>query len=53
MIIVTHEIDFAKKVADKILFMADGEIAVAGTPEEVFEKSQDERIRTFLAKIDE
>ena len=53
MIIVTHEIDFAKKVADKILFMADGEIAVAGTPEEVFEKSQDERLCSFLSKVEE
>ena len=53
MIIVTHEMEFAKKVADKVLFMADGEIAVAGTPEEVFERSEDERIKTFLAKIEE
>ncbi|MBQ4269540.1 MAG: amino acid ABC transporter ATP-binding protein, partial [Clostridia bacterium] len=53
MIIVTHEMEFAKKVADKVLFMADGEIAVAGTPEEVFEASGDERIKTFLAKIEE
>lgn len=49
MIIVTHEIDFAKNVSDKIAFMSDGVVAEYGTPDEVFNNSSDEELRRFLA----
>lgn len=48
MIIVTHEMEFAKEVADRVIFMADGHIIEAGTPEEIFEKPQNERTQRFL-----
>ncbi len=50
MIIVTHEMEFARSVADKILFIADGEIAECGTPEEVFDSPKTEKLKTFLNK---
>ena len=50
MIVVTHEMEFAKNVADKIIFMADGVIEEEGTPEEVFGNPKSEKIRAFLAK---
>lgn len=50
MVIVTHEMDFARKVADKIIFMENGVIAVEGNPEEVF-ASDHERMREFLGKL--
>ena len=50
MIIVTHEMDFARHVADKVIFMADGVIEEQGTPEEVFDHPQSEKTRAFLAK---
>lgn len=50
MIIVTHEMEFARKVSDRILFMDKGYVVVEGTPEEVFQ-SQNERIREFLGKL--
>ena len=50
MIIVTHEMEFAKNVADKILFIADGEIAEQGAPEEVFENPKTEKLKAFLKK---
>ena len=50
MVIVTHEMDFARKVADKIIFMENGVIAVEGNPEEVF-ASNHERMREFLGKL--
>lgn len=50
MIVVTHEMEFAKNVADKIIFMADGVIEEEGTPEEVFGAPKSEKIRAFLAK---
>ena len=49
MIIVTHEMEFARNVADHVIFMADGVIAEEGTPEEVFEHAQNEKTRHFLA----
>lgn len=49
MIIVTHEMDFAKNVSDKIAFMSDGVVAEYGTPDEVFNNSSDEELRRFLA----
>lgn len=50
MIIVTHEMDFARHVADKVIFMADGVIEEMGTPEEVFDCPKSEKTRAFLAK---
>ena len=51
MVVVTHEMGFAKEVADQIWFMADGYVQEVGTPEEVFEHSTSERAKDFLAKI--
>jgi polar amino acid transport system ATP-binding protein len=48
MIIVTHEMNFARDVADRVFFMDNGEIAESGTPEEIFGNPQLERTRTFL-----
>lgn len=50
MIIVTHEMDFAKDVADRIIFMDDGMIIEQGTPAEVFGNSQKERTKQFLTR---
>ncbi|MBE5752923.1 MAG: amino acid ABC transporter ATP-binding protein [Clostridiales bacterium] len=48
MIIVTHEMEFARSVADKVLFIADGEIAEQGSPEELFENPKSEKLKAFL-----
>lgn len=48
MIVVTHEMEFAKNVADKIIFMADGVIEEIGTPEEVFDNPKSEKTKAFL-----
>lgn len=48
MIIVTHEMEFAKNVADHVIFMADGVIEEQGTPEEVFDHPKSEKTRAFL-----
>ena len=48
MIVVTHEMDFARSVADVIIYMADGVIEEMGTPEEVFENPKSEKTRAFL-----
>ncbi len=53
MIIVTHEIEFAKNVADRIIFMDEGIIAEMGTPEEVIDNPKNERTRLFLNKFNE
>ena len=50
MIIVTHEMEFAKNVADRIIFMADGVIEEEGTPDEIFGNPKSEKIKAFLAK---
>lgn len=50
MVIVTHEMNFAKKVADKVIFMDNGYIVEQGTPEEVF-SSENERMKEFLGKL--
>ena len=50
MIVVTHEMEFAKNVADKVIFMADGVIAEMGTPEEVFDNPKNEKTKAFLQK---
>ncbi|MEM9900474.1 MAG: amino acid ABC transporter ATP-binding protein [Pseudomonadota bacterium] len=51
MVVVTHEMGFARKVADKMVFMDAGEIVEAGPPGDVFEAPQTERCRTFLSQI--
>lgn len=51
MIVVTHEIDFARDVADKIIFMADGVIAEEGTPEQVINNPQNPRTQAFLSRF--
>ena len=51
MIIVTHEMGFAREVANKVVFMADGIIQEYGSPEKVFEHPQSERLINFLGKV--
>ena len=51
MICVTHEMGFARQVADRVIFMDDGQILEEGTPEHFFENPQNPRCREFLAKI--
>ena len=48
MVVVTHEMGFAKEVANRVLFMADGVILEEGTPEEIFEHPQHERTKAFI-----
>ena len=51
MVIVTHEMGFAREVADRVLFMDDGVIAEQGSPEEVFGNPKGDRLKAFLAKV--
>ncbi len=51
MLVVTHEMSFARDVADKVVFMCDGVIAVEGTPEEIFDHPENERLRSFLGRL--
>ena len=51
MIVVTHEMSFARKVADRVVFMADGEIVEVGTPEHFFTAPEEERTKLFLSQI--
>ena len=53
MIVVTHEMNFARSVADKVLFLDNGEIAEYGTPEQVFDRPENERTREFIHKLNE
>lgn len=53
MIVVTHEMDFARSVADKVIFMADGVIEEEGTPEEVFGNPKSEKTKAFLLKAED
>ena len=50
MVVVTHEMEFARNVSDKIIFMADGVFEEEGTPEEVFDHPKSEKTRAFLSK---
>lgn len=50
MVVVTHEMQFARNVADKIMFMADGVIEEMGTPDEIFENPKSEKLKNFLSK---
>lgn len=51
MVVVTHEMGFARKAADRVLFMADGQIVEQNTPEEFFNNPQSARAKDFLSKI--
>ena len=51
MVIVTHEMGFAKEVGKKIVFMADGKIVETGSPEEIFDNPQSPRLQDFLKKV--
>ena len=51
MVVVTHEMGFAKEVADRVVFVDDGQILEEGTPEQIFEHPQNERLQDFLNKI--
>ena len=53
MIIVTHEMGFAKKVSDKIIFMTNGIIEEQGTPEEIFDNPKSEKLKAFLSNINQ
>ena len=50
MVVVTHEMEFARNVSDKVIFMADGIIEEEGRPEDVFENPKSEKTKAFLAK---
>ena len=52
MVIVTHEINFARNVSDRIIFMSDGIVAEEGTPEEVIDNPKNERTRAFLSAME-
>ena len=51
MLVVTHEMGFAREVADRVLFMADGIIAEEGTPEQIFTNPHVERTKSFLNAV--
>ena len=51
MIVVTHEMGFAREVADRVVFMADGQIVEVGTPEHFFENPKEDRTKEFLSQI--
>lgn len=51
MVIVTHEMGFAREVADRVIFMDGGVVVEDGTPEQLFEKTREERTKNFLSKV--
>jgi len=51
MLVVTHEMGFARAVADRVIFMDEGQIVEAATPASFFEKPRSERTRKFLSQI--
>ena len=51
MMIVTHEMGFAREISDRVLFMNNGVIAESGTPEKIFENPDNERLKEFLSKV--
>ena len=53
MVIVTHEMAFARDVADRVIFMADGYVVEEGKPEEVFGNPKEERTKAFLSRFRE
>jgi polar amino acid transport system ATP-binding protein len=51
MVIVTHEMGFAREVADRVLFVDDGQVLEQGAPQDLFEHPQQERTKLFLSKV--
>ena len=51
MVVVTHEMGFAREVADKVIFMDEGQLVEEGTPEEIFNHPKSERLQSFLQKV--
>ena len=51
MVVVTHEMGFAREVGNRVLFMAEGKLVEEGTPEDIFEHPQSERLQDFLSKV--
>lgn len=51
MVIVTHEMGFARKISNRILFMDEGMIVEQGSPDQLFDNTQKERTRAFLSKV--
>ena len=51
MIIVTHEMGFAKEVADRVIFMDNGYIVEEGTPQQLFDETKEERTKAFLRRM--
>ena len=51
MVVVTHEMGFAREVSNRVIFLDDGVIAEEGTPEEIFQNPKCERLQSFLAKV--
>ena len=51
MVVVTHEMGFAREVADRVIFMADGKLVEEGTPQEVFSAPKSPRLQDFLSKV--
>lgn len=52
MVVVTHEMNFARDVADRVIFMDKGEIAESGTPQQIFENPQLDRTKAFLSRVE-
>ena len=51
MIVVTHEMGFAREVASRVIFMADGRIVEQGPPQEFFQNPKSDRLKEFLSKV--
>ena len=51
MVVVTHEMGFAREVGNRVLFMDEGKILEEGSPEDIFERPQNPRLQDFLAKV--
>ena len=51
MMLITHEMEFAKEIADRVIFGADGKIVEQGTPEEIFDNPQSDRLQSFLQRF--
>ena len=51
MVVVTHEMGFAREVASRVIFMDEGRIVEEGTPEAIFENPKSDRLKNFLGKV--
>ena len=51
MVVVTHEMGFAREVGDRVFFLEDGIIMEQGTPDDIFNHPKTERLKSFLAKV--